>query len=197
MSGWSVRVPASSANLGAGFDVLGMALTLHAEAGLGEPPVDAQVLTGNHPGRVAFARLGGDGELWMRAPIPAGRGLGFSGAARVAGGAAAMVQQHGPGALDDPDVLVELLQDAASMLLPVDAEEVRETLMGLRMARLLEGFRGKPRGDIRATVKAILAVADFAARNADRLVELDVNPLFVLPEGRGAIAADALVRMVE
>ena len=83
------------------------------------------------------------------------------------------------------------------MLLPVSAEEIREKLLGLRMARLLEGFRGKPRGDIGAAVKAILAVADFAQRNADRLVELDVNPLFVLPQGRGALAGDALVRMLE
>jgi acyl-CoA synthetase (NDP forming) len=94
-------------------------------------------------------------------------------------------------------LLVELLQDAATMLLPVSADEVRERLLGLRMARLLEGFRGKPRGDLQATVRAILAVADFAQRHADRLVELDVNPLFVLPAGRGAVAGDALVRMVE
>jgi len=32
---------------------------------------------------------------------------------------------------------------------------------------------------------------------ADKLVELDVNPLFVLPEGYGAVAADALVRMLD
>jgi acetyl-CoA synthetase len=94
-------------------------------------------------------------------------------------------------------ILVELLQDAATMLLPVTAEEVHEKLMGLRMAKLLMGFRGKPKGDVPAAVKAILAVADFAERNADCLVELDVNPLFVLPQGRGAVAADALVRMVD
>lgn len=94
-------------------------------------------------------------------------------------------------------VLVELLQDAVTLLLPVSAEDVREALMSLRMARLMEGFRGKPRGDIRAVVKAILAVADFAERHAGGLVELDVNPLFVLPEGRGALAGDALVRLVD
>lgn len=94
-------------------------------------------------------------------------------------------------------VLVEMLKDAAVMLLPVTAEEIREKLMGLRVARLLEGFRGKPSGDIRGTIKAILAIADFAERHADRIVELDVNPLFVLPEGRGAVAADALVRMLD
>jgi acetate---CoA ligase (ADP-forming) len=94
-------------------------------------------------------------------------------------------------------VLVEMLQDAAVMLLPASPDEIREKLMGLRVARLLEGFRGKPRGDIRGAIKAILAIADFAERHADRLVELDVNPLFVLPEGRGAVAADAFIRMVD
>ncbi|MFY8151718.1 MAG: acetate--CoA ligase family protein [Hyphomicrobiales bacterium] len=94
-------------------------------------------------------------------------------------------------------VMVELLQDTRRMLLPVTADEVRDALMGLRMARLLDGYRGKPKGDIRAAVKAIMAIADFAMRNRDKLIELDVNPLFVLPEGRGAIAADALVRMIE
>lgn len=94
-------------------------------------------------------------------------------------------------------VLVEMLRDVVTMLLPVTAEEVRAALMSLRTAPLLEGFRGMPRGDIWATVRAILAVANFAERNADKLVELDVNPLFVMPEGRGAYAADALVRMIE
>jgi acetyl-CoA synthetase len=94
-------------------------------------------------------------------------------------------------------VLVELLQDAATMLLPASPEEVRDTLLSLRMARLLDGFRGKPRGDITAAVRAIMAVAAFAESHADRLVELDINPLFVLPEGRGAVAADALVRLID
>jgi acyl-CoA synthetase (NDP forming) len=94
-------------------------------------------------------------------------------------------------------VMVELLQDTRRMLLPVTADEVRDALMSLRMARLLDGYRGKPKGDIRAAVKAIMAIAEFALRNRDKLIELDVNPLFVLPEGRGAIAADALVRMIE
>jgi len=100
---WSVRVPASSANLGAGFDVLGMALDLHAEAGVGEPPDErgAAVVDEHHPARIAFERMGGSGPLWVRCPIPGGRGLGFSGAVRVAGAVAALVQRDGLGALDD------------------------------------------------------------------------------------------------
>lgn len=94
--GWFVRAPASSANLGAGFDVLGMALDLYADCGLGEAPADAQQLDDHHPGRIAFAALGGSGPMWMRCNIPMARGLGFSGAARVSAAALAAVQSGGP-----------------------------------------------------------------------------------------------------
>ena len=55
---FAVRVPASSANLGPGFDSLGMALTLYAEVGLGDVPPGASVVDAHHPAAVAFARLG-------------------------------------------------------------------------------------------------------------------------------------------
>lgn len=95
-----VRVPASSANLGPGFDVFGMALTLWAEVGItGSEPTDGSdsivghidehkdqdVVGEQHPAMVAFRAAGGRGGLDVRCPIPSGRGLGFSGAVRVAG----------------------------------------------------------------------------------------------------------------
>ena len=114
-TGWAVRVPASSANLGAGFDVLGMALALHAEVGCGRPPDGALVADDHHPATIAFRRLGGEGGLWVRSAIPMGRGLGFSGAIRVAGAAAALVQRNGSGALDDPDGLADVLAVASEL----------------------------------------------------------------------------------
>ncbi len=99
--GWFVRAPASSANLGAGFDVLGMALDLYADCGLGQAPGDAQQLDAHHPGRIAFEALGGSGPMWMRCNIPMGRGLGFSGAARVGAAALATVQAGGSHGLAD------------------------------------------------------------------------------------------------
>ena len=94
-------------------------------------------------------------------------------------------------------ILVELLADAATLLLPSTRAEVERALDGLRVARLLSGYRGKPPGDRTAVVDAVLAVAAFAQAHADRLIELDVNPLIVLPEGFGAVAADALIRWTE
>ncbi len=91
-------------------------------------------------------------------------------------------------------VLVELYKDAASLLLPAHEDDIRAAIDSLKIARLLDGFRGGPRGDREALVQAVKAVAAYAEANRDTLAELDVNPLFVLPEGQGAIAVDALIR---
>ena len=90
-----VRVPASSANLGPAFDAVGMALALHAEVGAGEPPSGACAADEHHPASIAFRAHGGQGPLWVRSPIPEGRGMGFSGAVRVGGLVAAHAQRCG------------------------------------------------------------------------------------------------------
>lgn len=90
-----VQVPASSANLGPGFDTLGMALTLHLEAGIVGPTAERAPVDEHHPAQVAFRKVGGEGRLWVHSPIPMGRGLGFSGAARVAGALLAVAQRLG------------------------------------------------------------------------------------------------------
>jgi len=93
----TIRVPASSANLGAGFDALGMALSIHFDCGIcdDDTPKDARICDERHPATVAFHAAGGTGKLWVRDGIPMGRGLGFSGAARVGGALAAVLQRDG------------------------------------------------------------------------------------------------------
>lgn len=113
-SGPVIRVPASSANLGAGFDVLGMALDLHADFGCGEAPDGALQLDEFHPASVAFAAATGVGPLWMRGSIPMARGLGFSGASRVGGAALAVVQGS-----DNPK---SALRDGAAKILQISAD---------------------------------------------------------------------------
>jgi acetyl-CoA synthetase len=94
-------------------------------------------------------------------------------------------------------VLVELVQDVVTLLLPTSRDEIRAALASLRAWRLLTGYRGRPRGDVDAAVDAVAAVARYAADRADRLLELDVNPLLVLPEGHGVLAVDVLIRSVD
>ncbi|MDE2035908.1 MAG: acetate--CoA ligase family protein, partial [Pseudomonas sp.] len=92
-------------------------------------------------------------------------------------------------------ILVELLKDSRSLLLPTTDDAIRNALLGLRSAALLQGFRGREVADMEALVAAIRAVADYACANAGQLLELDVNPLLV--NARGATAVDALIRLAQ
>ncbi|MBV9524056.1 MAG: acetate--CoA ligase family protein, partial [Alphaproteobacteria bacterium] len=94
-------------------------------------------------------------------------------------------------------VFAELLDDSRILVMHATREEIIDALGALKAAALLKGHRGRPRGDIEAAVSAILGVQSFAIENADRLLELDVNPLMIRPEGRGAVAADAYIRLIE
>jgi acyl-CoA synthetase (NDP forming) len=92
-------------------------------------------------------------------------------------------------------VLVELIADSVSLLLPTDRAAVTKAIESLSAFKLIKGFRGSAVGDIDAIVAAVLSVAAFVENYWERLVELDINPLLVLPEGRGVVAADALIRL--
>jgi acyl-CoA synthetase (NDP forming) len=103
-------------------------------------------------------------------------------------------EQFGPAlVIGAGGILVELIADSASLLLPTDRDTVLTAVNGLTSATLLQGFRGKPAGDMDALVDAIMVIAAYAEANWATLLELDVNPLMVLPAGAGVIAADALI----
>ena len=91
-------------------------------------------------------------------------------------------------------ILVELIEDAALLPLPTTEADIRAAVSGLKIAKLLNGYRGQAKGDMEALVKTVSAAAAFVTAEAGRLEELDINPVMVLPEGQGAVAADALIR---
>jgi acetyl-CoA synthetase len=93
--------------------------------------------------------------------------------------------------------LVELLQDSATLLLPVSRADIHAALQGLKTWPLLNGYRGKAVGDVAALVDAVAAIAAYAQAHADSLLELDVNPLLVLPQGQGVVAVDALIYLLK
>src|SRR6185436_14690164 len=90
-------------------------------------------------------------------------------------------------------VLVELLKDSATLLLPATPADIEAALRGLKLFPLLDGYRGRPKADIAAAIDAISGIAAFAARYAGAIEELDINPLIVCAEGHGAWIADALL----
>jgi acetyl-CoA synthetase len=92
-------------------------------------------------------------------------------------------------------ILVELMKDSASLLLPTGREEVLRALSQLKCAPLLHGFRGAPPADVNAAADAVLAIAGMVENAPTSIVELDINPLLLLAEGQGVVAADALVSL--
>ena len=94
-------------------------------------------------------------------------------------------------------VTAELFKDTTMRLLPPEGRLSRDDALAmaqeLKTWPLLDGFRGRPKADVEALVSAIVAFSQMAAQLGDRLVEAEVNPVFVLPQGQGVRAADGVV----
>jgi acetate---CoA ligase (ADP-forming) len=88
-------------------------------------------------------------------------------------------------------VLVELVRDAERLLLPATGADIERAIQRLKVYQLMQGFRGRPAGDLAAAVRAVEAVAAYAVAQRDRVLEIDVNPLMIQPQG--AVAVDALI----
>ena len=89
-------------------------------------------------------------------------------------------------------IATEVLKDISYRVAPFGVDQARAMIGELRSAALFGPFRGRGALDVDALSEAIARVSVLAAQEA-RLVELDINPLFVRPQGKGVVAADALV----
>jgi acyl-CoA synthetase (NDP forming) len=93
-------------------------------------------------------------------------------------------------------VTAELFKDTTMRLLPTTGGLARADALSmaheLKSWPLLDGFRGRPKADVEALVDAIVAFSDMAAHLGERLVEAEINPVFVLPQGEGVRAADGI-----
>jgi len=94
-------------------------------------------------------------------------------------------------------VTAELFKDTTMRMLPerggLGREQALEMLKELKTWPLLDGFRGRPKADVDALVTTIVAFSRMTAQLGERLIEAEINPVFVLPEGQGVRAADGVV----
>lgn len=88
-------------------------------------------------------------------------------------------------------VAVELYRDVTYLALPVTPQQVESALRKLKLWTLLEGFRGAPKADVDALIKAAVEFGNVILRTTD-LAEAEINPVLVRPEGQGLIAVDFL-----
>jgi acetyltransferase len=89
--------------------------------------------------------------------------------------------------------MTELYSDASSRLLPISRAEATAMVNELRSAPLLFGYRGRPVGDVDALVELMLQVAELSQSFHGAEVALELNPVGVLPNGKGVIILDALL----
>ena len=94
-------------------------------------------------------------------------------------------------------IYVELFKDVALSPCPVTKEEAGEMLKSLKCYKLLAGYRTGQRLDVEALKELIANVSNYAVTHSAYLAELDVNPVYVYPEGEGCCAVDCLAYTYE
>ncbi len=161
-------------------DVGGVAINLGREAmaqALAAMTVEVEARAGIKPGRFLVHEMVAGGTELI---------LGFH---RDALGSAVLLGMGG--------VAAELFNDTTMRLLPPRGGLSRNAALGmakeLKTWPLLDGFRGRPKADTEALVDAIVALSRLADQLGDRLIEAEINPLFVLAQGQGVRAADGVV----
>ncbi|MBX9699678.1 MAG: acetate--CoA ligase family protein, partial [Acetobacteraceae bacterium] len=92
-------------------------------------------------------------------------------------------------------VFIEILKDVCLRRCPFDTAEAERMIRSLKGFPLLDGARGRPKADVAALARALSALSGFAVAAGPRLASIDVNPMLVLPEGRGCFAADAVIEV--
>jgi acyl-CoA synthetase (NDP forming) len=89
-------------------------------------------------------------------------------------------------------VMTEILKDSTTLVLPVTPQDVTEAFQRLKIAPILNGYRGQPAADMAALVDAVMSVQSYVQQNMDDVLEVEINPIIATPTT--AIAVDALIR---
>ena len=93
-------------------------------------------------------------------------------------------------------IYVEVLKDVAFRIAPLSVEEADAMIRDVRSFPLLRGVRGEAPADIEGIQDALLRVSQMAI-DFPEIIEADINPLLVCPEGQGTVAVDARITIQE
>jgi acetyltransferase len=92
-------------------------------------------------------------------------------------------------------IFVEAIRDFSVWPAPLTLDEAREMIRKLRGYRILTAFRGRPAADLEAVANTLCRIGEIASQWREQIAEIEINPLFVLPEGSGVIVGDALAAL--
>ena len=86
-------------------------------------------------------------------------------------------------------IYVEALKDASFRIAPFSRDEAAQMLTEIRAKALLDGVRGEPPVDKETLIEALLRISQLVL-DFPEIAELDINPFIVYEEGRGGVALD-------
>ncbi len=92
-------------------------------------------------------------------------------------------------------VFVEVMKDVVFRRCPFGTDVAEQLIRSIRGTPLLFGARGRPPADVKALAEMLARLSVFAVQSGDRLRSIDLNPVFALPEGQGALAGDAVIEL--
>ena len=91
-------------------------------------------------------------------------------------------------------VIAEALGDVQFRLHPLTDVDAEELVESAKVSNLLHGYRGSPPSDLGALRDLLLRLSQLV-EDVPEIVELDLNPVKVLPDGQGAVVIDARIRL--
>ncbi|MFL5282830.1 MAG: acetate--CoA ligase family protein [Rhodopila sp.] len=94
-------------------------------------------------------------------------------------------------------IFVEVLKDVVFRRCPFGPDVAEMMIRSIKGAPLLLGARGRPKADVKALADMLSRLSAFAVAAGERLESIDLNPVFAMPEGQGAFAADAVIEVAE
>jgi len=132
------------------------------------------------------------------------RKAGFADAQALIQPMIAGVAEAYAGIIDDPlfgpaicfglgGIFVEILEATEIEMAPLTHDDAMAMIYRTKGVKLLEGARGRPRGDIEAMANLLVGLGDFAVANSGQFRALDLNPIIVKPSGEGVIAVDIAI----
>jgi acyl-CoA synthetase (NDP forming) len=92
-------------------------------------------------------------------------------------------------------IFVEILKDVVFRRCPFGGDVAEEMIRSIKGAPLLLGARGRKPADVKALAAMLARLSVFAAQSGPELQSIDLNPVFAMPEGEGAFAADAVIEI--
>lgn len=93
-------------------------------------------------------------------------------------------------------IFVEIFKDVVFRIAPIERNNAHKMVKSVKVFPMLDGFRGKPKADIETLQKMIVSLSDLVLDNPE-IREIDINPLLVHENGKGATVADVRIILSE